>query len=402
MFWMLCVLFILICIMDYYKERKLTIALIYSLEWAFLAIMVCFFDLPRDELAFFFILINSAVFSFSHLFFNSRLNIQYGEINEYELIEREDKFYKINRIIIVINLLAVLYLAYTLGFSISSFRSLNSLMIKMNAISHARYSEDAEYLPVINRLVNAIVYATCGYNGFFMAKKWKFANLPNIIIVLFQTILTNTKATLIFGIAFWAGGYLTGFHFFDKKMTKKKIIGFLGVALGLILFSATINYLRHKGDTAFSEEIVEIFVRYFIGPFSAFSLWFSSGIKNTFDFGANTFACIFRLLGIREQTHGDFVVIKGMTTNVYTIFKHLINDYSYVGTVLVSAIVGFISTVVDRSLGTKRFKAVGWSIAINATLLVAFFSSMFRYTTNLLAALIIICATLPIKFKVRR
>jgi len=216
-----------------------------------------------------------------------------------------------------------------------------------------------------------------------------------------QTVLTNTKATLVFGLAFFVGGFFTGFSYFNKKINLKRII--IGtVIFGLVLFFSTlIDYFRHAGQIDIGTEFNKIISAYFVGPYSAFSIWFNNRPQSTLELGANTFSSIFRVLGITPQTHGEFVLINGVSTNVYTIFKHLINDYSIAGTIIISALIGWVSAVIDVKIRNNSRAYVGISIVIIATIIVAFFSSLYRYTVNVLASFLIIWATLPIKFTIK-
>ena len=271
-------------------------------------------------------------------------------------------------------------------------------MKKMNSISSARYSDNVESLPFVNRIINSIVYACCAYNGFFMSKRITKINCVNIVLILVQTIVTNTKATLIFGLAFLFAGYFVGMQYFDIKINIKKIIHIVIAIIFFLIFSVVINYLRHAGTLSLFEEFKKILVSYFIGPFSAFSAWFSKSNFKSLDLGANTFSCIFRLLGIQSQAHGEFVIINNEATNVYTIFKHLINDYSVLGTLIISNLLGLISFICDSKVINKKYNFIGMSIIIDATILLSFFSSIFRYTTNILASILILIFALPVKY----
>jgi len=161
-------------------------------------------------------------------------------------------------------------------------------------------------------------------------------------------------------------------------------------SIGLITIVVLINYLRHRGIYSLYEELNTILVAYLIGPFSAFSIWFQNFHLNELGLGENTFSCIFRILGLKEQSHGEFIIINGQLTNVYTVFKHLIIDYSYFGTIIEMAVIGFIANIIDAYVISNNRKAVGFSISIVSFILVSFFSSIFRYTTNIVAIFIII------------
>ena len=186
-----------------------------------------------------------------------------------------------------------------------------------------------------------------------------------------------------------------------KKIKFRYVIIVLSALAVMVLITAGINYLRHIGTRTYFMELQAILYSYFLGPYSAFSLWFPT-YDGSMELGANTFSCVFRWLGVRAQEHGQRLDLTATSaTNVYTVFKHLLNDYSYVGTVMSTAILGVISGISMRNMGSGKESAVCVSIVINATILVCFFSSMFRYTTNLLACVMILTVPLIKQFSYR-
>jgi oligosaccharide repeat unit polymerase len=402
MYFLICIGLVLLSIVAYWRTHRVSIAFINCAIWAFLSIAVVALDLPKDVHAFSFVFLNILIFAICHVMIPSTRGQIQSQHNTNDITEDQLKFEKVNKITVIIALLGLVYLAYSLGFRLRTFTSVSSLMSRMNAISHMRYSDDGEYLPLINRFINSFSYAVCGYAGFYFAKKFKKEYFYNLIIIAAQTVITNTKATLVFAIAFFAGGFLTGFSYFGKRINLKRILIVVAAGVGIVVFSTLIDYFRHAGQIDMYTEFQKIISAYFVGPYSAFSIWFGNDPKNSLEMGANTFSSIFRLLGIAPQTHGDFVLVNGVSTNVYTIYKHLINDYSLFGTVLISAIMGWFSAFIDNKVKENKRSFVGISIVVMATVLIAFFSSLYRYTVNVLAALIIIWVSLPIRFSVRR
>lgn len=390
MYFLICFFSLWICIFIFAITKRITIALVYNILWSFLCIVTCIMDLPRSESAYLFVFANMTLFSVCYIGVYICLQNKQGVIKYAckEEPEMEARFFIVNKYSLIITVIALLYLAHYLGFTLSSFSSVSNLMLKMNSISSRRYSTDEVNMPIINRLVCTVMYAICGYAGFFMSKKLDKRCLYMLGLVMIQTVLLNTKATMVFGVAFWLGGYMTGMLFFKKKISFKWVMLMLFSFTFLFLFVITVNYFRHAGALSYVDEIKKIMLSYFIGPFSAFSIWFENRESMELGFGSNTFSCVFRWLGINVQEHGDFVSLgEDVTTNVYTIYKHLICDFSCIGTILISGGLGTLSAFVDRKLLMNKKKYIGISIVIIATIVCAFFSSMFRYTTNVLASL---------------
>lgn len=393
--------------MNFRLYKGTSISLIFNVMWGFLSFFVYIFDLPRDENAYFYILsVNILFFIFYNIYNigNLKNNRSYSYLinNKFyfdmNFKNKSQNFDKLNKKIVFLNIIGLVYLMYTLNFGISDFSSLGSLASKMNSISSTRYSQDVESLTLLNRVINSLVYAVCGYCGFFTNEKIKKEYFYNIILIAFQTIILNTKATLVFGLAFWVGGFLTGVAFYHRRIKFKHIVYSMLTIIFLLLFNTLVNYLRHNAIITFAEEFKKIIVAYFIGPFSAYNLWFKEPSYSTLELGINTFLGIFKFLGISPHVHGDFIMIDGISTNVYTVFKHLNNDYGRIGTVILFCFLGWISSLLENRVRFKKFTSVSLCMLVYSFILITFFSSIFRYNVNILAGLLIIIYSIPIKY----
>lgn len=398
MFLIICLIFLFVTFITYYKTKDYNIAVFNCLLWFILTVLVCIFDLPNNENAFVFVLLATVSFAFSYTMIKIK---PVSKVNNNKAIKSklsdDTQFKKINKYVVILNLINIVYLFNFLGFSFSTFTNISVLMTHMQHIAYMRYVDNAETLPLISRLINVLVYATCGYNGFFFAKTREKYCLMNLTGLLIQMALLNTKSILVFGLAFFVGGVLTSLRYFHIKIRIADLCkGFSAIVLFIIVF-VLINYFRHAAKYNLYVELQKIMISYVVGPLSAFSIWYEYADESTLGLGANTFACIFRLFGLAEQTHGEFIYIGDLTTNVYTIFKHLINDFSKVGAILIFGLLGLFSRFIDSKVDRRDNYYVGISIVLFSLISVAFFSSIFRFTVNVLACLIIIFASFPVR-----
>lgn len=397
-------LILLMCltVLNFYKFKKINNAFLLCVEWALISLFVLIFNLPYNGIINLFVFLFCLCFSLPYLFFKSNeyTKKESSKQTEYSGI-KETSYIKMNKLVITLGIIGLLYLAVYLGFRVNHFFNINSLMSKMNSISHMRYSLDESNLPILNRIINIFTYTFCAYDGFFALKKISKINILNLVILLVQTILLNTKATIVFGVGFWFGGYFTACCFYRIRFSVKKILNLILVIIFLLLFTAGIDYLRHKGIFSFYEEIKKILVSYLIGPYSALCVLYEKGINLSLELGINTFTSIFKLLGITEHTHGMFVYVDSMQTNVFSIFKHLIMDFSYIGSIIFSFVIGLINVYIDRTMNQKNhLLGVPISMVICSVILTSFFSSMFRYSVNLFACIFIILLPLISKITV--
>lgn len=392
MLYLIDFLFILLCIVVYQYEKQFSIAFINCVIWTLLSCLNTMLGFPVSIRSFGFVFLCTFMFSLLYMFANKKIRVGKQENVEDETIQFSydaSKYKKTILLIALLNLISVFFMARNLGFTFSTFTNVSRLMAKMNAISSLRYTGAGENLPLISRVINAVVYASLGYSGYFFSYDKKRIHFLNLALILAETIILNTKATLVYALAFWMGGFFTGYKMQRKKPKVRSILILVFSVVAVIFFAAEINYLRHHGVKPYLTELQTILFSYLLGPYSAFSLWFDTN-RGGWAFGANTFACIFRVFGIASQEHGDSIALNAQfSTNVYTIFKHLLSDYSYIGTVLAVSFVGFISGISNGNLKKGRLGAIAFSIVISSTILIAFFSSMFRYTTNVLACILI-------------
>jgi len=186
-------------------------------------------------------------------------------------------------------------------------------------------------------------------------------------------LLHGDKGSLLFVISLFFGAFLT---YKIRKGTRKIFIlrdfyqSFLGG--GVVLFLIFCAFLSRRtewvsgAERPIWEDMIRMIGSYTAGHVYAFSDWFaeyinkSDGISNYIDnlggYGFYTFMSIAKLLslgatkiphGIYEEyfSYGEIIY-----TNIYTIFRGLINDYGIIGSFFALTIIGYISNRVTLSL----------------------------------------------------
>lgn len=269
--------------------------------------------------------------------------------------------------------MAVIALIKSEGYGIEDLFSVDAVAGMARAFSKARYGEEFKP-PAIVQLFLVFMYASALFGGAWCACATTklarllafFPFLPAILLTLVQT----TRSVTLFQIVFWLSAYWgmriyidePGRPFFTKKfILLVPVIGstaFLGFSMvllarhGLTLDSlAPIIWPRFRAD--------------FIGHLVAFGEWFKSEkyAELSPSFGAITFGGIFEVLGIRKRALGMYedVVDIGVEefatdTNIYTVFRGLIEDFTLPGTLAMLFLIGFAAgygyrMVVKRAIG---------------------------------------------------
>jgi len=170
------------------------------------------------------------------------------------------------------------------------------------------------------------------------------------IPALLLSIVTAIRATTLFAVACWATAYIAvtvcssrgSYRIWRAGFVLKAAVG-LGIA---ILFALTIQVLRagieQAGDLASTWEHLR---PGFLGYLAAFSEWDRSGPEKL-SWGFYTFAGVFDMIGVRSRDIGVYatsVNLSGVDTNIYTVFRGLIEDFGFAGALVSLSIVGFIA-----------------------------------------------------------
>jgi hypothetical protein len=122
-------------------------------------------------------------------------------------------------------------------------------------------------------------------------------------------------------------------------------------ALALLLLYAGVNSLRGAKDASDARDLSLDFDRgqirnYMFGMPAAFAEWFDRDQQDSMKWGALTFPGPFALLGIRQRTLGtytDSAPTFGLEgTNIFTIFRGLVQDFTLGGAFLISGLWGFL------------------------------------------------------------
>jgi oligosaccharide repeat unit polymerase len=161
----------------------------------------------------------------------------------------------------------------------------------------------------------------------------------------------------------------------------------------LVMF-ASINAVR---DSSWQQTLVfqaeESQLRdYMFGSPAAFANWYAHSETSDVEWGARTFANAFDLLHLKTRIIGRYTETSNLLgterTNVYTLFRGLIEDFSAFGAALIAACLGGgAGWIYGKSPGKPR-AAIFWLSAFYASLLYSPIVSLFSFNGALLAWLV--------------
>lgn len=240
------------------------------------------------------------------------------------------------------------------------------------------------------RLTEIWVYPAALLGGFLvgLAKKFrlKVLGFTSLLPCLLLSLFAGARSGFLLGLACWLGGnWAVRVAVADGVPTlfrKKTVLSTAGLAMGLLLLYVGINGLRAGKDVSDARDLRVDFnaaqIRnYMFGTPSAFASWFNRGDRGPRMWGALTLQGVYDTLHIREKTSGTYtdsgqtVGLEG--TNIFTMFRGLIQDFTLPGAFLICAVWGLLSGYAYA----KRTLETGNALRLAAFYTIALFSALY-------------------------
>lgn len=253
------------------------------------------------------------------------------------------------------------------GFGVADLLSGDSFTMLARAFSIARYQYDYSP-PALVRLLMMLLYAGGLFGGALFAigsnskKKW-LGLLPFLPAAGFMAVLT-TRTSVLYEIILWCSAYISVVIFVAGQckslFTKSFVLKFLcGIPLAVMVSSLVLV-------TRYGEELDSFYALIWprvrgdiVGHLPAFGEWLHGFLKEgqAPTYGAYTFAGVFDALGIQARSLGMYeeIVTVGQgdfafETNIYTVLRGLIQDFTLPGSLAVLFLLGFGSGKAYRAV----------------------------------------------------
>lgn len=268
-----------------------------------------------------------------------------------------------------------------LMFDFDALKRMSSIM------STGRYTGQSE--PVGFRMLITSQYIAAVLGGVYFATARRFWYRVLAFTPLFTSfwvvLFVTTRTVFLMALVCWASGYLAVSLILPPEI-KKSNFRFLSVVAALLLLALVpgmvyVQMLRYS-ISDFSNffpqmRFLLIDVMNFLVPFSE---WLSTFMSSAYDLptlGRYSFAGPLNLLGVQERMPGLFadhvLLAMGRTSNLYTFFRYIIEDWGLVGSVLWFFGWGFISGV--SFMGTLRGHALSIPV-LSGTYFIIFYSPL--------------------------
>jgi oligosaccharide repeat unit polymerase len=261
--------------------------------------------------------------------------------------------------------------AFIAGSSVSfaDVFDLEKLVVVSNSLYVQRYDEVAPSPPALSQALLPFVYLAPAIGGILFVlrreKKWKFFALLSFLPSVAVTILQTTKAAVLFSMTFWLSGYFAARLRAGKLAVFTKghlLTGVIGAAvITLFFFGVGLARMASTDLGLLNLVLVKLSTGAF-GHMTVFSGWLAEYWKSPFNpsLGTTTFAGPLEKLGYGVRIPGIFPsvvdLVAGETSNIYTGFRPLIEDFTIPGALVVMSLLGFIG-----GAGYRNVTAGKWS-----------------------------------------
>jgi oligosaccharide repeat unit polymerase len=258
--------------------------------------------------------------------------------------------------------------ASSIGFA--DLFDLQKLVVASNLAYFQRYIDGvASAPPPVSQALLPFVYLAPAVGGIFfeMARgaRWKALAISAFFPAIAVTILQTTKAAVLFAIVLWLSGYFAArLRFGQVKVFSRRhllVAGVLAGVLAVFFFAVSLARLAST-DISLIDVVLAKLVTAAFGHMTVFSQWLAEYWSQPIDptLGSVTFAGPLEMLGFGHRIPGlfDSVIdlVAGDTSNIYTAFRPLIQDFTIPGALAVLALLGFIG-----GLGFRLVAAGRWS-----------------------------------------
>jgi len=283
------------------------------------------------------------------------------------------------------------------GFGIGAIMSPSGLLQVARAMSLARYEEQFQ-IPLVARLGQMFVFFASAVAGFTFAvdknRYRKFEYLLPIFPSLLIAVIMTTRAAVLYNLTFWICAYMSSSLLLSGRIDLVLITRRTGMALGGGVLSVAVMFIVLqflRGGITDMGRLKEILLHLRAWPFgsiSGFSIWTDRYDFNTSVTGGYyTLFGIFDQLGIQARKSGlytDYVNIGSASwSNIYTVFRGLISDFTVVGAVGFMGVMGLLGSISVKMCLQGKAHFASLLVATYTFFLWSPIISFFGYTAHL-------------------
>lgn len=259
-----------------------------------------------------------------------------------------------------------------LGIPLSDVFDIQKLVVVSNQAYFRSYAEaGAPPPPAISQALLPFVYLAPALGGIFFemsrARFGKLVGLVSFAPAVAVTILQTTKAAVLFAMVLWLSGYFATRLRFGKLAVFTKghmtVAAVAGSFLTMFFFAVSLARLASTDVSLLNVVLLKLISGAF-GHMTVFSQWLTEYWNQPFNptLGTVTFAGPLEMLGFSQRIPGLFdsivELVVGETSNIYTAFRPLIQDFGIPGALTILTLLGVIGGAGFRMVASGRWSGM--------------------------------------------
>jgi oligosaccharide repeat unit polymerase len=261
--------------------------------------------------------------------------------------------------------------AFVVGSSIplSDVFQIEKLVVVSNQLYIQRYAESGPPPPPpFSQALLPFVYLAPALGGilFVLAreKRLKLLALSAYLPAFAVTVLQTTKAAVLFAIVLWLSSYFATRLRFRRLAVFTRghllVAAVVGAIVTVFFFAVGLARMATTDASLLNVVLGKLLTSAF-GHMTVFSQWLAEYWSQPFNpsLGKVTFAGPLEMLGYSQRIPGLFEsvveLIAGETSNIYTAFRPLIQDFTIPGALAILALVGFVGGTGFRLVASGRW-----------------------------------------------
>jgi oligosaccharide repeat unit polymerase len=295
---------------------------------------------------------------------------------------------------VVVGLGEIYYLFARHGYSWREVLTLTAIA-QLTADNRSDYGYGELQQGVVERLVFMLMYLAPLFGGLlFRTARGGTDRLLALLTLVLPVLITafyGSRMGILYAGSFWLASYLAASALRSGHQRSRSAgllvrIAAVGAALMLGL-SGVAQALRYTTHVQYLD-----WFRIFADPFgflAAFGTWYDAhGFQlDGFYYGARTFRRVVELIGI-SQPLAPAIQVGFTSSNIYTVFRDLIEDFGDIGALLFLFAYGYLGYIAFSRVVAGRLRYVPLAALVFAFALTSFAISIFLYTVTSVAVLI--------------
>lgn len=306
-------------------------------------------------------------FIFLGAFFAQDKSIERLSTSSSEIYFSQKKASKILILFIALGFLYPIRIIISHGYRIESLFNFNQLLEVNNGLSVSRYVDDVK-TSFVDQILNIFSSLCPLLGGFyylaFNKSKDKYLAISTVLPQLFGGLTQGVKMGIITTTFLWFTGYILCSFLINRKIRinfKTFLLFILGGFALISVLALSMMFRIGTFDLDTFYVVAQKFISYAFGHLPAFDAWFSkqSFFDSEYTLGGKMFFGITNYLGIMHREQGLYqdlttIAIDGSETNVYSVFRLVIDDFGIFGSILFYFIFGFISQKIYKNVRLKN------------------------------------------------